>query len=122
MRNASHFQPFSGCYLCRCCKRNTRSTGRGDNENVQLCAECFDLGGIENEILDEGSTPEREAEAEALRVIIRSKGGIMLEYPGKCKKCGQSWGDHQTDYSIANYHPKACQFIPLDGEKGGKVS
>lgn len=73
MRN--RFQAFSGCYTCRSCGRKTRSTGRGDNENILSCAECLDLGGIENEISDMGSTPEREAEAEALRVIIRSKGG-----------------------------------------------
>lgn len=77
MRNPSHFQPFSGCYKCQCCKRQTRSTGRGDNENNRLCAECYDMAGIENEISDMGSTPERVAEIEALKALIISKGGIL---------------------------------------------
>jgi hypothetical protein len=79
MRNektASRFARGSGCYRCEGCGRQTRSTGRGDNENVRLCAECYDLAGIENEISDQGSTPEREAEAERLRNYISNRGGF----------------------------------------------
>jgi len=77
MKNASRFQKFSGCYRCQSCKRKTRATGRGDNENNNLCAECYDMAGIENEISDCGSTPERVAEIEALKAIILSKGGVL---------------------------------------------
>lgn len=53
-KNASHFARGSGVYKCRCCERQTRSTGRGDNENVGLCAECYDLAGEENSLSDNG--------------------------------------------------------------------
>lgn len=75
MNTRNRFQRGSGCYKCRCCGRNTRSTGRGDNEHSRLCEQCYDLGGIENEISDQGSTPELEAEAEKLRKEIRAAGG-----------------------------------------------
>jgi hypothetical protein len=77
MTNASKFQRGSGCYTCGYCGRRTRSTGRGDNENCGLCAECYDLSGLENEASDRGMTPALEAEMEALRVTIRSKGGVL---------------------------------------------
>lgn len=51
-RNGSRFEKGSGCYPCLVCKKLTRSTGRGDNENVNLCAACYDAAGIENEHYD----------------------------------------------------------------------
>jgi hypothetical protein len=39
-------------YLCNCCGKRTRSTGRGDNEHAKLCAKCFDIAGLENEHSD----------------------------------------------------------------------
>lgn len=51
---ASRFQQGSGCFICRVCKRNTRSTGRGDNEHVTLCEQCFDLSGEVNALSDMG--------------------------------------------------------------------
>lgn len=53
-RNASHFQKGSGVYTCVSCGKRTRSTGRGDNEHVELCAACYDEGGWENQHSDEG--------------------------------------------------------------------
>lgn len=53
-RVANRFERGSGLYACRCCKRNTRSTGRGDNELVKLCEDCFDLAGEENHYSDSG--------------------------------------------------------------------
>ena len=79
MRNASKFQKGSGCYKCKCCGRSTRSTGRGDNEFLRLCVECYDMGGIENEIADGCCRVSEEAsiaEIRALAAIIISKGGI----------------------------------------------
>jgi hypothetical protein len=40
------------------CGKRTRSTGRGDNENVGLCVRCFDEAGLENEHLDGGHRAE----------------------------------------------------------------
>jgi hypothetical protein len=64
-----------GCYTCEDCKRQTRSTGRGDNENCGLCAECFDRMSIENEMSDCGETPERMEEWRALVAECLAKGG-----------------------------------------------
>jgi len=54
MRPTNRFERGSGLYVCRCCNRNTRSTGRGDNELVKLCADCYDLAGEENHLSDSG--------------------------------------------------------------------
>ena len=77
MRNKSRFERGSGCYVCGCCGRRTRSTGRGDNEMVGLCAECFEVGGLENEISDYGD-PEGKlaARINELNAICREKGGF----------------------------------------------
>lgn len=77
MKTANRFTKGNSVYTCGCCKRKTRQTGRGDNENVGLCAECYDLGGIENAISDCGTTPELEAEAAELRAAIVAKGGVL---------------------------------------------
>ena len=52
-RPRNRFAKGSGCYRCRICKKLTRSTGRGDNENCQLCVKCFDDCGWENQHSDE---------------------------------------------------------------------
>jgi hypothetical protein len=60
-RNANRFQRGSGCYTCDLCKKRTRSTGRGDNENVGLCAKCYDMAASENSVLDGQMTKEEWA-------------------------------------------------------------
>lgn len=66
-RNASGFAKTtyggkSGVYECRCCDRRTRQTA-GDNDSLDLCAECYDLAGQENSLSDSGefygTTPEQ---------------------------------------------------------------
>ncbi len=52
MKTTNRFARGSGCYRCRCCNRQTRSTGNGDNENVLLCVQCFELAGLENAVQD----------------------------------------------------------------------
>lgn len=75
MRSRSKFRSGSGCFICGCCGRRTRDVdGNGD---LELCPECYDLGGIENEISDCGSTPAREKEAQKLRELIVQKGGKL---------------------------------------------
>ena len=49
---ADRFQKGSGGYICQDCGRRTRSTGRGDNENVELCVDCYEIEGFRNEHLD----------------------------------------------------------------------
>lgn len=57
----NRFARGSGMYACRCCGRNTRSTGRGDNEHARLCVECFELAGYENLLTDQGELSVDEA-------------------------------------------------------------
>ena len=75
MRNAQRFARGSGVYNCRICERATRSTGRGDNEHVQLCAECFDLAGEENSISDTGDFYVHPKHVLEMIEYIASKGG-----------------------------------------------
>lgn len=76
MKRTTTFTKGSGVYKCNCCGRKTRDDG-GDSVLVRLCGQCWELGGIENQISDEGSTPELEAECAALRAVIVSRGGII---------------------------------------------
>lgn len=62
-------------YKCGSCKRFTRPTGNGDNENLRLCEECFDLGGEENHLSDNGSFYGGPAEVLALISAVSAKGG-----------------------------------------------
>ena len=48
----SRFQRGSGCFTCNDCGKQTRSTGRGDNENVGLCVTCYDRAGDFNSYQD----------------------------------------------------------------------
>jgi len=59
MPKGNRFAKGSGCYKRRCCGKLTRSTGRGDNENVELCAYCYDKYGDENAVADGCMTKER---------------------------------------------------------------
>lgn len=78
-RPRNRFLRGSGCYTCHCCQRKTRSTGRGDNENCDLCAQCYDWHGIANIMADNGETPELLAEWNELLAEIKSLGGTPDE-------------------------------------------
>lgn len=78
MKKTNRFEKGSGCYNCRVCSRKTRSTGRGDNEIINLCEECFEIGGLENEIMDRGDAEGvNTAEIERLKRVCREKGGKL---------------------------------------------
>ena len=55
-RRGNRFQRGTGCYTCASCGKKTRSTGRGDNENVGMCAHCYDRAEDENGLSDESIT------------------------------------------------------------------
>lgn len=77
---SSRFAKGSGVYTCNCCGRQTRSTGRGDNENLKLCAECYELAGYDNQVSDYGVdslTPNQLAEIRQLINTITSKGATV---------------------------------------------
>lgn len=94
MKSASKFAKGSGAYKCECCGRLTRSTGRGDNENVGNCAECYDLAGEQNSLSDSGSFYESPARILEMIGIIVSKGGDASNWDDIKKialeKCGIS--------------------------------
>ena len=79
MRQANRITKGSGVYTCRSCGRKTRATGRGDNENVRLCVECYELAGIENAFLDGEGNAELVRLARTCLDNCRSKGGDISE-------------------------------------------
>jgi len=79
---SNRFARGSGVYTCGCCGRSTRATGRGDNEHVGLCAECYDLAGYSNAVSDHGAddlTDRDRAEIARLLAELKAKG-----YSGAC--------------------------------------
>lgn len=75
MKASNRFTRGSGAYQCNCCGRITRSTGRGDNENADMCAECYDLAGEENSLLDTGSFYSSPDSILDMIDFIATKGG-----------------------------------------------
>lgn len=75
MRVSNRFTKGTALYNCACCGRATRDTGRGDNELVGMCAECYDLGGEENHLNDTGEFYESKANVLSMIAYIESKGG-----------------------------------------------
>lgn len=72
-RSTNRFATGSGMYACRCCGRNTRNTG--DNGDVLLCPECYELSGQENHISDTdgelyGSAEGVKADLDALAAHV----------------------------------------------------
>ena len=43
-----------GTFKCKICTRTTNNHGNQDGAGVQLCRECYELAGIENEVNDYG--------------------------------------------------------------------
>lgn len=73
------FKRGSGCFTCAVCKRQTRDTG--DNGDVGLCPEDYDIAGYENTISDGAyeqigmTKTEVRDEIARLRNVIASKKG-----------------------------------------------
>jgi hypothetical protein len=76
----SRFQRGSGVYSCQSCKRQTRASG-GDNEDVRLCFECYEISGLENQISDacqnDPNIENWEKEIKQLEAAIIAKGGTL---------------------------------------------
>ncbi len=73
--NASRFARGSGVYECCCCGRRTRATGRGDNDVIEYCAECYDLSGELNALSDNGEFYTGPREVLRLIAVVADKGG-----------------------------------------------
>jgi hypothetical protein len=73
MANRQHFAPGSGCFVCEDCGKRTRNTG--DNGQCNLCPDCFEIAGIENEISDCGDEDGLlQSQIDAIRA---SQGGAV---------------------------------------------
>jgi hypothetical protein len=55
----SRFQQGSGVFECQCCHRPARDTG--DNGQLKLCSQCFEIAGYENTLSDHGELQPSEA-------------------------------------------------------------
>ena len=75
-RTANRFGT-GGCYECRSCGRKTRSTGRGDNENMELCVECCEYHAAQNAIWDDGESVERLEALQYWKTQVVAKGGVL---------------------------------------------
>jgi hypothetical protein len=66
-------------YACDCCGRQTRHTG-AQSVGSKLCAQCYELAGIENEISDGYTTlDEARGKIDGLFAEIEAKGGKPRE-------------------------------------------
>jgi hypothetical protein len=70
-RVSNRFTHGTGLYACQNCGRQTRDTGRGDNEGVKLCVQCYELAGYENMLQDgrEFSDSDKHTVNEYLRQL-----------------------------------------------------
>jgi len=80
MRTTNRFTRGTAAYKCRCCGRTTRDTGRGDNELVGMCAECYDLGGEENHLSDNDCFYDKPERVLEMIEFIASKGGDASQW------------------------------------------
>lgn len=77
MKSSNKFQKGSGCYKCTSCKRLTRDDGTGDSAYTFVCAQCYELGGIENAIQDGEGTEQDHERAKELTAEIIKLGGKL---------------------------------------------
>lgn len=76
-KSNSKFQKGSGMYRCESCGKPTRATGRGDCENVRMCAHCYDVGGWVN-VVSDGECTIDQVPAE-FRTDVAKDLGLVLE-------------------------------------------
>jgi len=87
-RRRNTFRQGSATFRCRCCKRLTRETGV-QSLGSQLCPQCFDLSGIENDISDGHSTAiDNAAQIKGLTSEIAAKGGSLTEWRDMMRAAG----------------------------------
>lgn len=78
--STKHFSKGSATFHCHVCNRLTRDT---QGTNVELCAECYEVAGIENELSDNcynGTAAEAQKEIDVLNQRAVNKGGVILGY------------------------------------------
>ena len=75
MRSTSRFNRGAGAWECGFCGRLTRG---GEGEVMQVCRLCFEIGGIENSIIDGCATPSMVSYGVDLYYALQSKQPPML--------------------------------------------
>lgn len=115
---SSRFAKGSGVYTCNCCNRQTRSTGRGDNEHARLCAECYDLAGFDNQVSDEGIgslTPENLSDIRTLIATITSKGGeVDSDFQALLNATEENKAEADKFEAAAAAHKAAAESAPAE--------
>lgn len=81
LKPAKGFEKGTGCFPCRVCTRQTRTTDNRDASNVGLCPQCWEIAGIENQILDGGY--DGPAEKRKLQLEIQDYQNIIIAKGGK---------------------------------------
>lgn len=71
-------------YTCHCCKKLTRNTG-GDEIHCQLCLDCYELGGINNYLSDNGDLGSYADEA---REILTRRPELIPTEPDIAQALG----------------------------------
>ena len=80
--------PGGGVFSCAVCGRRTRATGRGDNEHVTLCVECFDLAGEFNSLSDNGHLYSVEGARESMSSLLAKGIDAVALFPEVAKALG----------------------------------
>lgn len=71
MANKS-FRKGQSTYTCRCCGRVTRDTN--SEGSIELCAQCYELAGLENELSDYGMSDDLTQTARSYFEQLIEKG------------------------------------------------
>jgi hypothetical protein len=92
------FQRGGSVYQCNVCGRRTRNTG--DEGSVNLCFECYELAGIENEVSDNGPLEAPGSFTKPAYVVQ-----LLRDLRDKGVDLTAAWGDS----SLARYIPEVEQ-------------
>jgi len=81
MSDNRRFEKYSAIYTCRICDRRTRETG--DSESyVGLCADCYNLGGLDNELSD-GCIEQDEFNRKARAILKGAHPATLAAWEGQ---------------------------------------
>lgn len=71
-------------FPCQACGRLTRDVDQGGTD---LCPECYELAGIDNELNDDGREPTAQELAQCERYLaqIGKKGGDVVKARASCE-------------------------------------